>query len=517
MKKQSLILGTLILGVAGIIAKFLGLFFRWPLQMLIGDEGVGYYQMSFPLYMFFIALASGIPVAISKMVSEYKALGNDQLIIQVLKKATFLMLLLSTCFSAVLFIFAKPIIGLLKWDSKSYYSLVALAFAPLFIPFMSVLRGFFQGLQNMTYSGISQILEQIGRVVVGVGLAYLFLPMGIQYAAGGAALGAAAGAIAASLYLGFKYIKIRKSFKVTKLSNNNNVLRDILVIALPISFGAAVGTIMTLIDSVIVPQKLLIAGLTFKEATILYGQLTGKAFILTNLPLTLSTALCASLVPIIAEAYVLNHKFQFSNKVQLAIRISMVIALPSFLGLFFLAAPILNLLFPGQSEGYEILRWMSLSIPFIVVAQTSTAILQGVGYYFIPVINLLIGCIFKVVITLMLVPIPHLNIYGAVIGTIAGYVVAAILNMRSLKKDLKISIDYYDAMIKPAYASTFMIMAVVFVYENAYNYTENARVACLISIVLGILIYGLLIVIFGVLNYGDIKKRFISNRRRKDI
>lgn len=313
MKKQSLIKGTFILGIAGIVAKFLGLFFRWPLQMLIGDEGVGYYQMSFPLYMFFIAAASGIPVAISKMVSECNAINDEEGVILVLRKAMLLMIILGAGFTAILLIFSKPIIHFLKWDNKSYYSLISIAFAPIFISIMSVFRGFFQGLQNMNYTAISQIIEQIGRVIVGVGLAYIFLPKGIEYSAGGAALGAAAGGLFGGLYLVAKYLRIRKEFRVKRIKDNTDVLGKLLYIAIPVSLGAAVSSIMSLIDSALVPQKLLEAGFTYKQCTILYGQLTGKAFILINVPLTLSAALCASLVPIIAEAHILKKKFEVDN------------------------------------------------------------------------------------------------------------------------------------------------------------------------------------------------------------
>ena len=124
MKKQSLIKGSLILGIAGILARFLGLFFRWPLIMLIGDEGVGYYQMSYPLYMFFIAIASGLPVAMSKMISERNALNDIDGSFQVMKESSYLMITIGAGTTLALFFFAKPIISFLKWDSKAYYSLI---------------------------------------------------------------------------------------------------------------------------------------------------------------------------------------------------------------------------------------------------------------------------------------------------------------------------------------------------------------------------------------------------------
>lgn len=510
MKKQSLIKGTVILGIAGIISKFLGLFFRWPLQMLIGDEGVGYYQMSFPLYMFFIAVASGIPVAVSKMVSERNATGDYEGVIQVFKKSVLLMFVLGTGFTAILLIFSDPIIHFLKWDKKSYYSLVAIAFAPMFISIMSAFRGFFQGLQNMNYTAMSQVVEQIGRILVGVGLAYLLLPKGIEYSAGGAALGAAAGGLFGGIYLIIKYVHVRKEIKVFKVSDNKEILTKLLYIAVPVSLGAAVSSIMSLIDSALVPQKLLEAGFTYRDAAILYGQLTGKAFILINVPLTLSSALCASLMPIIAESHILNKKVDVINKVDLSFKLSNVIAFPSMLGLYTLAYPILDLIFPGQSAGFNILQYSALSIPFIILVQTSTAILQGVGYYIRPVFNLAVGCIIKIIITLSMVPVPSINIYGAILGSIGGYAVTCVLNIVFLSKKLKININYFQTMVKPAFASFFMIGSVVIIYWYVYNYTMSSRIACFLSIISGLIIYMPLIVVFGIFKYSYIKDKFLK-------
>ena len=180
MKKQSLIKGSLVLGMAGMLAKVLGFFFRWPLIMLIGDEGIGYYQLSYPLYMFYVGMASGVPVAVSKMISEKNAVGDVEGSYEVVKESSFLMITLGVGTSLILFFFAKPIISFLKWDMKSYYSLIGISFAPMMVSFVTIFRGFFQGLQNMTPSGISQILEQIGRVVIGVGLAYFLFDKGID-------------------------------------------------------------------------------------------------------------------------------------------------------------------------------------------------------------------------------------------------------------------------------------------------------------------------------------------------
>lgn len=512
MKKQSLIKGSIILGVAGILTRFLGLFFRWPLIMLIGDEGIGYYQMSYPLYMFFVAMASGIPVAISKMISEKNAVNDINGSFEVMKESAILMLIIGTGTTCTLFFFAKPIISFLRWDIKSYYSLIGISFAPIVISFMTIFRGFFQGLQNMTPSAISQIIEQVGRVIFGVGLAVILLPRGIEYSAGGAAFGATGGAIFGSIYLYSKYKNIKRSYGVKKIKSNPKVLNNILRIAIPISLGATVGTIMSLIDSILVPQKLLQAGFTNTQATVLYAQLTGKASVIVNIPLTLSMAICTSLIPIIAENYILKKHTELRNKIYISMKMSAIIAIPCMFGLFFLAEPVMKLIFPGRFEGIEILKYLSLSIPFIIITQTTTSILQGTGNYIKPVINLLIGCIVKIILTWTLVSMKSFNIYGAVIASIGAYLVSTILNLITLKVTLKIKLNLYEILIKPAYASTIMMLLVLTSYNGLYKRTTSNGISCLISIFLGIIVYIILIVVLRVFKAQDIKDRFRIRR-----
>lgn len=505
MKKQSLIKGSLVLGLAGMVAKVLGFFFRWPLIMLIGDEGIGYYQLSYPLYMFFVAMASGVPVAVSKMISEKNAMSDVEGSYEVVKESAYLMMTLGIGTSLILFFFAKPIINFLKWDMKSYYALIGISFAPMMVSFVSIFRGFFQGLQNMTPSGTSQIVEQIGRVIIGVGLAYILLPKGIEYSAGGAAFGAAGGAFIACIYLWFKYLRVRNEMGIKKVKTNTEVLNQILKIAIPISLGATVGTIMNLIDSILVPQKLMESGVV--NATALYGQLTGKAAVLVNIPLTLSMAICTSLIPIISEHYILNRKEEMQSKINIAMKLSAVIALPCTLGMFCLAGPIMKLVFFDKYEGIEILRYLSISIPFIIVTQTTTSILQATNHYIRPVINLVIGCVVKIILTAVLVPIPSINVFGAVIASISAYVVVTILNLISLKIKTKCKVSIYESFVKPSYAAISMIIVVLFSYNFIMERLDSNSISCLLSIFMGIIIYMIAILIFKVFEVDEIKNR----------
>ena len=252
---------------------------------------------------------------------------------------------------------------------------------------------------------MSRLIEQIGRVIFGVGLAVILLPRGIEYSAGGAAFGATAGAVLGGSYLYSKYKKIKRRYKIKKIKINTEILNTILKIAIPISLGTTVGSIMNLIDSILVPQKLLDAGFTKTQATILYAQLTGKASVIINIPLTVSMAICTSLIPIIAEIFILKKQKELMEKIDISMKMATIIAIPCTFGLFFLAEPVMKFIFPGRFDGIEILKYLSLTIPFIIITQTTTAILQGTGNYITPVINLLIGCIIKVVLTWIMVPL----------------------------------------------------------------------------------------------------------------
>lgn len=507
MKKQTLIRGTFILGVAGILARFLGLFFRIPMQLLIGDEGMGYYQMSYPLYLTFIAVSSGIPIAVSKIISEMSARNDNNGIFKVVRSSFYIMIPIALTFSAILILFSKNIINALHWDMKSYYAFIATALAPIFVIIMGILRGFFQGLHNMNPTAISQILEQIGRVVGGVGLAYLLISFGIEYAAGGAALGALIGAIIGLIYLIIKYKKVTKYMPKNKISREESrgLVGNILKNAIPFSFGSVIGTIMGLVDSILVPSQLLRAGFSTKQSAILYGQLTGKASTIAHVPLALSVAICTSIVPIIAEAYIRNRRLELKGKIESAIKLSSVISIPSAMGMYFLAFPIMNLIFRGDVGGYEILKYMSISLPFIVLTQCTTIVLQATNNFYAPVKNLAIGCIGKIILTYVLVPIPGINIYGAVIGSTVGYIITCILNFSLIRKHLEINLNLYKSTIKPLYASVFMSISVIMSYRYLYNFTKNNSISCIGTILLAIIVYSIFIFIFNVFSLEEIK------------
>lgn len=508
--KNQIIKSTIILSVCSILAKFMGVFFRWPLVMLMGDEGIGYYQMSYPLYMFFIGIVSGMPIAISKLISERVAYDDKKSILEIIQSSLKIMIILGLGTSIILFSFSKVIIELLKWDQKVYWSLIGVSIGPLSICVLAVFRGVFQGMENMIPTGVSQIIEQIGRVVFGVSLAFLLFPKGIEYAAGGASIGASVGGFLATIFIVIFYFKFKRKYFKDKIKikfRNNKYMSKILKIAIPLSLGATVSTIMVLIDSILVPRLLLKSGYAYREATILYGQLTGKVSVLINVPLTLSISLCTSIIPALSQLFILNKKDQFKEKVMTSFKLSSYIAFPCFIGLYFLASPIMNVIFPQNSEGFDILKYASVTIPFIVFSQVSTSVLQSTNNYIKPIVNLLIGCSLKIIITMILTGNPSFNIYGAILGTLFSYILTSYLNLKAIKDKLNIRVNLIEVVLAPLMASLLMIISVLISFNYIYKFLSNLFLTLGICVLIGGIIYLLCVIIF---KKKEVKNMFLS-------
>lgn len=490
MYKKSLIRGTLILASAGIIAKFLGFFFRIPLINMIGEEGIGLYQLTYPLYTFLLALAAGIPVALSKMISERVALNNKKEAVKIFRTSIVVMAVFGISSSASLVVFSETIINSFKWTKEAVYSLMGISLAPAFTCLLSVYRGYFQGLQVMEPPAVSQIMEQLIRICVGVGLAYIMLPRGIDMAAGGAAFGATAGALAALVWMMLMYRGNRiECFQGEKTRGALYLFGEMLRIAIPISIGQAIGSIMALIDSIQVPGLLMSSGYSYQMATRLYGQLTGKAHVLINVPLTLSMALAQSTVPAISEMNAIRSLKSVHRTIHTIFKFGMIIALPCCAGLYALSKPILMLIFQGRGDGWRLLQILSVAALFIIIAQVCTSILNGIGKTILPVATMFFGCIIKIIISMIFIPVQSLNINAAAYSTLFSYVVVALLDFIFVVKYTRVRLPFYNTFVGPAISSAVMIISVIFVYIRIQDWTGRGNLATVLSILAGMSVY----------------------------
>ncbi len=503
MVRKSFLQGAVVLGIAGVIIKVMGAVFRIPLANIIGDTGMGYYQTAYPVYVLLLTLSTaGVPVAISRMVAERNAVGSSYEAYRVFRISFILLFSIGLISSAILFFGAGIIVGYLG-NPGAEIAMMSVAPALFFVPVMAAFRGFFQGLQNMNPTAVSQVVEQFFRVAVGLSLAVVLVDRGLEYAAAGASFGATAGAVAGLLAVValFLYYKRRILKGITRRKGeasekSSRILVQILIIAVPITIGAAIMPIMNTIDLAIVVKRLTASGFTADAANSLYGQLTGMAGPLINLPQVLTQAIAMSLVPAVTAAYKRREMDFLRYNVELGLRTALCIGLPCALGLMTLSEPIMLLLLPAQRasaiNAAPSLFILSFGVIFLATVQTLTGVLQGVGKHLAPVKNLAVGALVKVVITYHLTAIPAINIRGAAIGTVCAYIVASLLNLMAVRKYTGVRFDFRLTVIKPMISGLVMSVVVYGSYRLFHMFLgsvmDSANMANALATALAILI-----------------------------
>ena len=516
---HSFVKGALILGAAGISVRLLGAVLRVVLAAIIGDEGIGLYQMAYPVYTTMLAISTaGLPIAVSKLVAENIALRNYRGAYQVFKTAIFVLTILGAFFSLLLFFGANRIISALELDPRAYYPLVSISPAIFLASVMSAFRGFFQGQQEMRPTAYSQIFEQTARVGVVLVLVFLLIPRGLEFAAAGATFGAVAGAFVSLVFLLLVFLRRRDSITLrireqTSLHDFQalTVLYRLVAFSIPITLGSLVIPLINMLDLAVVPLRLHEAGYAKEAATALYGQLTGMANTLIQFPIILTIALAMSMVPAISEAQALKNHTLIRGRTELAVRLALFFSIPASLGLFVLAEPSTLVLFDNLSAAFP-LRILSFGIIFLSLYTTTSGILQGLGYTFIPVRNMFFGALVKVLLSWYLTAIPDLHIGGAALSTLAGFSLSSFLNLHKVGKLTGWRFPAVDLIIKPLMAALIMAWGAGLTFRLFAGLLEgffSLRLAqaggLLLAITVGICIYTVVLFLLGGVREADLR------------
>ncbi len=503
--KQSFIKGALILTIAGIISKILGFIYRIPLGQIITSVGMAYHQTAYDLYILMLTFSSySIPTAISKLVSERIETGRRAEAHKVFRAALGLLAFLGIVLSLILYFNAYTFSQKVK-NPGSYYAILAVSPAIFTVSISGAFRGYFQGMQNMTPSAISQVTEQISRVAVGFILAYILLPLGYEQSAAGAIFGTTIGGLVSFITLYIIYLRNRKYiYRDVKESQRKvvestwRIIGKIIKFSIPITIGGSIMPIMGLLDTFIVMDRLQAAGFDQDTATMLFGQLKAMATSFINLPQVFTISLAVSLVPSISESMVRKDILGVKKKSELALKMSMLLGLPAAMGLFILSGPMMRMFYPKETESLGIvLMYLAPAVIFLTLVQTMTGILQGMGKERIPVINMAIGALAKLIISYYLTSLPNININGAAIGTVVGYALAFYLNFAILKKYLIKGIRIAPIFVKPAIATAIMTVFAHLSYKYLYIFTNSNKLSTLTSILLSVIVYGLVIILIG--------------------
>ncbi|MBQ2747280.1 MAG: polysaccharide biosynthesis protein [Firmicutes bacterium] len=515
MAKKSFIQGAAILGMAGILVKVLGACFRIPLGNMIGDVGMAYYQAVYPVYNLFLAISTaGIPIAISKMVSERNAIGRYNEGYRVFKISFGLMFAIGIvsaiiCYAGAEFYF--------EWCGipEAKYAMRALAPAICFVPLMASFRGYFQGNQNMSPTAISQLIEQFFRVVVGLVLAGMLMTRGLEFAAAGASFGATAGSIGGVCTVAIIYILTKNKYRDnieksagTTYQSSASILKDIVYFAVPITLGAAIMPIMNAIDVPIVMDRLAYAGFSETESKALYGQLSGFTGSLINFPQVLTQAVAVSIVPVISEMNKLGKIKELQENAQMGLRMSMLMGIPCAVGMMVLAEPIMLLFYPMQKASArgaaECLVIMAIGVIFFSGMLTLTGILQGAGKQMVPVKNMCVGVVFKIVLTYVLCGIPEINVKGAAIATLVTYIVVFWIDVYTVKKYTGTRFNYGVIYGKPGIAAVVMGIVVWAGHKVLTGIIGNS-LATVAAVGLGVAVYGIMILKTKAINRDELR------------
>lgn len=439
IKRDSVLKGTALLTGAGLVVKILGAAYRIPLSRLIGSEGIGLYQMAYPIYLIFLSLSTaGLPIAISKIIAEKSAQGDRPAMKKVFNAALFLLVLMGLAGSVGMIWLAPWFASCVVVDSRAVYAMWALAPAIFLMSLMAAFRGFFQGQQNMLPSAISQIFEQIVRVGVALILVFFLLQNGIEYAAAGAAFGATAGGGAGLVYLIFKYWQHRQAFSNRQGIRGESlfqIMKRLIRFALPISLAVILMPLLQTIDSLIVPAKLQSIGYTVKQATSMLGIL-GNSWAVMYLPMIVTSAIAANLVPAIAATKAIGDKRSLASKIEGGLRLAIFYLVPVAVFLYLFGKSVYRLIYgPPQ---VELLSWLAPAVIFLGLEQVSAGVLQGLGKPKIPLVNFIAGAILKFGVTYITTGLPGLNLAGAALGTVCGSGLTAILNIVVVQKMARI-------------------------------------------------------------------------------
>lgn len=461
--------GTLILTLSGFVVKAIGSINWIILSRILGGEGIGIYQMAFPIYLLALDVSSaGLPIAISIITAE-KAAKEDYAGAQRIFRVSLTMLCITALFlSFVVFFGARFLIDeQIIRESRAYYSLIALAPAIFFTTIIAGYRGYLQGWQQMTPTAMSQIVEQLVRVVVMLGFAALLLPYGLDYAAGGASLGAGAGGLAAWLVLIYFYYKLKRSLPkdgpVFPQESIRHILKRLIVLAIPISLSSIMLPVVSNLDLLIVPRRLEVAGYSTAQATELFGYLTGMSVPLINLATILTAAMAMSLVPAISHSFTLKETDEIYSRTAGAMRISFLVTIPFSVMLYVMAEPVVTFIYNAPAAT-DATRAVAIAICFLGLHQITTAILQGLKRPKIPVINMGVACVTKVLCNWFLVAIPSFGITGAAYATVADIGVAAALNLFFIYRHTGYIIDL-KVVAKNIVSAAVMGVIMYFLYQ----------------------------------------------------
>lgn len=562
-QKTNTFFGSAAVLLAGmLIVKIIGAIYKIPLGMLLTEEAYGDFNGAYNIYNFFLTISvTGLPVALSKTVSEQHTLGRENQVTRVFRVAFIAFLVMGIISFLIMSIFSGEVAKYIIKNDKASMCIQALSVAVLCTCCCSAFRGFAQGHMNMIPTSISQIIEALCKALVGLSLAYAILNMVIEpqelrerYAAVGAIAGVSVGSVFSLFYLAVRHTRARRRAREKSADvpdRSRTILSRLLTLAIPITLSSCTMSIVTLIDTNLVMGQLQdvflgiqnglyqnvdsISGIFDKAVAIfndntaamlanpkseiepvldsarsLYGTYS-KAINIYNLPFNLITPLTATVVPAVSACLARKDRLGAHNIAESALRFAAMVALPAGLGLFALGTPIIHLIYFGKSDptiGGPLLSILGLASIFVCFQLICTSILQSHGVVRLPILTVAVGGAVKILVNLALVGRPDVMVMGAPIGTLCCFIVVAVLNFILIKWKVPNPPAYFKVLFKPLLAAVVMAAAAWatqgFLSRHVSNTLTGNAVSTLGAIVVGLVVYVILVLALRILSRKDL-------------
>lgn len=504
MSKRTFVYGATILMGANLLNRILGFAYQYLIMRDIGGEAYGLFTMVFPIYMLALVLTTaGIPLAIAKLVSEEISLGRAMEAQAIFRLALKILSVTGAVVTIALYFISPYLANHLFPDPRVLNVILICTPAVFVVSVSSVFRGYFQGLQNMVPTAVSQISEQIVRVVVGYSASLKLLESGIEWAAAGLALGMLAGEIIglASIFLQYQWTK--PNFKTQSKDPNFSsrlILKKIWRLASPATLGRLLSTGLSSIDAMLIPLRLQVAGYGAREATMLFGQLGGSAMTLLTFPSVFTFALATSLVPAISEASTKRQLHVVRARSVEAIRLTVLVGVPCLVILFYFARPLTA--FFRSADIAPVLRVLALGGIFTYIQQTTTGILQGLGKVHLPVLHSVVAAVIRIPILVYLTGLPQWGLLGTACAYVVGFFVMATLNLMAISRYTGMPLDLQRFVLQPLSGGIGML----FVFHFLNPFLDGHVIGYMIEFMAGITIYGAILFINGGVSFSDLRR-----------
>ncbi len=511
-KKQNFLVGAAILTAAGIIVKVIGALFKIPVGKILGAEGNAIFNNAYNIFSFaYVLSTAGLPVAVSKMVSEANVMGRNAEIKRIVRiaAATFLTIGAIGMFALI---FGHKLFANLIGNPDAAIAVLAIAPTLFFVALISIFRGYYQGMSNMVPTAISQIIEASGKLIFGVAFSLYLKSRGYDmiYVAAGAIAGVTMGNLLAAVY--FFATKKKMMGRLGEHATDTpspaeEVFKRLLVIAIPITLSSSVLSVTNLVDNAILMNVLQRIGYTLKETKWLYGTYCYGLYFF-NLPPAIVVSLSISVIPAIAAAHVKRENELITRTVESSLRICSLLALPMAFGLGVLAEPIIRLVYASEGEEVvklagESLALLSCAVPFVCLVFLTNSILQSVGKQKFTLLSMFMGGVVKIVVNYTLISRPTINIYGAPVGTFFCYVTISMMNLIMIARSSGAEIHAGRIFVKPFIASALMGASAWAVYGIASRFVGNA-ISTVVAIGVGVVVYAIGVYIFGAVYQDDL-------------